>query len=354
MPSASELRRQARVRMQKLRAAERNEARDLKVAIEGLEKEVAARRGALVWRACIKEKHRLEDDVRRKTYLATLLKVWTLSLEPLVDHFGPGIPWIESTLLAHPTARREGFDWLSQRVYHAALRAYSVEDPSSQSHETIHNGIQCDLTTRVNDDGDRCIAVMHTHVQHVFFAPFKEVARLIWIAERLRATVPSAASGAYVLEELKHLHDRLVYYGATYKRGGVVARRIDSMFVDDHRVVITHTFVADDECLPIASGMLLTPGFGWTIAERITDSITLVRHKIVQFAHLGTDGEAPLEDVGRVFGLSRDGAQHRDAYIERIRSAGDANGHQTYQHMVQMLSAALTNLGGELRDGILG
>ncbi|KAF0711393.1 Aste57867_5295 [Aphanomyces stellatus] len=264
--------------------------------------------------------------------LARLLHTWVLSQQPASEP-STRAPWNHSTLLANAAGRRHGLQWLSDKVYHnavasmprAAVFGASVQDAFRF---TLH-------TTPDHDD----VAAMETHLQHTFFANVKDVARVIWGCEH-----PSSPLKTYVVatdELVEQVHDRLIYNHGVYQGTGTDVRRIVSWFEDAHRIVITFTLLTEDECFPVARGQIRTHGFCWVIVERVTHSVSLLRHSVLHFKPVTADGPASLDDIGRMYNLHRGASQPRHAFVEQIRSAAEAAARDRYQTLLANLSQVL-------------
>ncbi|KAF0719813.1 Aste57867_780 [Aphanomyces stellatus] len=79
-------------------------------------------------------------------------------------------------------------------------------------------------------------------------------------------------------------------------------RKISSSFEDDTRVVITYVALAHDEALPMDTDVIRSPGYGWTSFERVTGTITLIRHNNVAATPVATTGQsATLAQIGQLY-----------------------------------------------------
>ncbi|KAF0697106.1 Aste57867_12183 [Aphanomyces stellatus] len=278
----------------------------------------------------------LRDDVKRQTTLAKLLSSWVASQYPI-----PALPkrasWIESTLLAHPAARRQGFQWLSERVYHNAVAAM----PHHPFGSRVDDRWRFDLHTCNDDVEGMTLGCTESHAQHTFFANVSDVADAVWACQcqgNYLRTYPCSNLSPGVLEQVQR---HLVYFCVAFEGIGAHVRRIMSLFEDDHRMLITFALVAEDECFPIETNEMRSHGFGWISLERVAATITLMRYSLYLFAPVTAHGVASLEEIGQLYGLSSAGTCHREAYIERIRTMAEATFEQGNKRAVEYLAHRL-------------
>ncbi|KAH9104896.1 hypothetical protein AeMF1_019161 [Aphanomyces euteiches] len=115
-----------------------------------------------------------------------------------------------------------------------------------------------------------------------------------------------------------------MYYHHTNLRTGTIALTIAGLFKQDDCVVMTHCYVARDELFPHREGVLRPHGFSWTVFEAANPEATLIHNYSIQYTPFGSNGRViPLEMIGKAFGRSAFGIQHRDAYIQLIHSAAE-------------------------------
>ncbi|KAH9148833.1 hypothetical protein AeRB84_007940, partial [Aphanomyces euteiches] len=108
------------------------------------------------------------------------------------------------------------------------------------------------------------------------------------------------------------------------------------------RVVITNCYVAKDELFPLSDGVLRPHGFAWTVYEAMTPDLTLVHNFAMQYTPITASGKImPLEMIGRLFGRSPLGIQHRETYIEQIRTAAEATYVSTHKPIVREVNARM-------------
>ncbi|KAF0697107.1 Aste57867_12184 [Aphanomyces stellatus] len=279
----------------------------------------------------------LRDETAKQTKLAQMLLLWVIAQD--VPREGPSIQYLrtQSILPADPDARRKGYEWLSLRLYHAACDAAFPSFGSS----VVADGTKFTLHQGHND----CLSVagMESHVQHTFFSNFKTVANVLWGIEQ--KSTSSFIESAGIVDTV---HDDLYYYCGTMMGGANVHRIVCRFREDANRIVMTQCNVADDAWFPLAPREMRSHGYSWTICERVTDSITLVRHGLCHFTPLTTSGVASLGQIGRMYGLASpdDDGILEAPYIERIRAAAETSFHQGYQALVVGLAGVLRQLEG--------
>ncbi|KAF0695918.1 Aste57867_13293 [Aphanomyces stellatus] len=311
----------------------------------------------------MKENQALRDQVERQRSLARLLMLWVASdRTPTVDTVtAPSINLSVSTahinvddfvrathaplyhqmrplgtqltLLANPVARREGFLWICQRVYHTATRAFP---PQERPGCNIDGAMRFQMHTCDDDDDGVSIAAMDLQIQAMFHANYKELANGLW-----RRLVQDTFMKSRVIvssEVVEPVNPNILYTHGVYSGTGSTARRILSIFVEPTRIIITICLVAEDEQYPLADGELRTHGFGWIIFEQMTDCTTLVRYSLLHLAPISNHGKAPLERVGRMFGQPVDSiVENRNAHIERIGQVAEKWFLEAYQEATRAL-----------------
>ncbi|KAF0695914.1 Aste57867_13289 [Aphanomyces stellatus] len=278
----------------------------------------------------LSENKTLRGQIERQSMLLRLL--WAQAQWHMHEMLPP--PTLSgSILVAHPEARRQGLAWLSERVYHTAMGFCPREfDPSMEDRYTFQ------MHTGVDEVGQLIFTGTEIHGQHTYFCHFKAMADVVWNAEKSipRPDAPTFTS----LEEWTHGPDNMMdYYHGSYGTGDDV-RILERRYNHSSRVVITYTFVATDECFPNMEGRLQINGYGWTIIDCITDSITRVRHSTMHFPPITTHGVATVSEMGLTYGVTPEGNAYREAHVERIRSAADAINDDAYRGIVQALTIA--------------
>ncbi|CAK4818919.1 unnamed protein product [Aphanomyces euteiches] len=224
--------------------------------------------------------------------------------------------WMESTLLAHPITRRQGIQWLSERIFHQACRTVPRDRSLRGQGDKVYT-----LDVHVSDDIDDegvTIDALETRYERTEYMDGKRAADEHW--ERLLSTQPTITK-----ELIEHMDDRFMYFHHINHRIGTHILTIAGMLQDDDRVVITSCFVAKDELFPHGENIMRLHGFAWTIFESLAPYITLVHNLSYHYTPTLSNGRViPLEKIGQLFGRSSFGSKHREAYIELIRSTAEA------------------------------
>ncbi|KAF0700605.1 Aste57867_8872 [Aphanomyces stellatus] len=301
--TADAVRAGARQRMRKFRAIMRSEKEALKMQIRQLEdtlRHMHKPNSASVLRHDDNSSMAaLHARVATQTNLIRLLQEWVTSQQPQ-----PGLPgrstWLQATLLADPTARRHGFHWLSEKVYHTALHALPQHPFGSHVVDAMQLTIH-----KHEDDEIESIPALEVHMQFTVFGSLVQVAATIWHI--------LMGSNTEVVEVVQN---HLVYALTWTPSTGVSTRTLYCMFQSPDRIVLTYVMVAADECFPMALHELRSHGYGWTVLERVTNSITLVRSANMQFSPLTAHGtDATLPPTASM----RDKIGLREAYIQQIQ-----------------------------------
>ncbi|KAF0715844.1 Aste57867_3143 [Aphanomyces stellatus] len=208
----------------------------------------------------------LRAHVDHQGRVARLLAAWVAS-HYLPERMPTRAGWIESTLVANPLTRRQGLQWLSDRVYHIAMQSVSRHPIGPSMADGVRAHVHLQDENSDDDDGLQ-IGGSEAHIQHTFFANVQDVANVIWSWDQCNC--------AYGSEVTEVVDNTLVYYrGNTFS--GVSLRRVNRMYNEGHRVVFTQALVAEDECYAVADDELRIHGFVWNVIERVTDSVTRVR-----------------------------------------------------------------------------
>ncbi|KAG9398613.1 hypothetical protein AC1031_014395 [Aphanomyces cochlioides] len=143
-------------------------------------------------------------------------------------------------------------------------------------------------------------------------------------------------------ELIGQVDDRFMYCHHRNRRIGTHILSIAGFFKEKNRVVITNCFLARDELYPLANSVLRPHGFGWTVYEAMTPDITLVRDLFMQYNPITANCKViPLEMIGRLFGRSPDGIQHRETYIAQIQTAAEAAFIDINKAIIRDLSARM-------------
>ncbi|KAF0729404.1 hypothetical protein Ae201684_012905 [Aphanomyces euteiches] len=261
----------------------------------------------------------LEAQARRlEAYLAKLQTQhrWVYVNEHPQKMLSNRPTWMESTLLAHPITRRQGIQWLSERIFHQACRTVPRDRSLRGQGDKVYT-----LDVHVSDDIDDegvTIDALETRYERTEYMDGKRAADEHW--ERLLSTQPTITK-----ELIEHMDDRFMYFHHINHRIGTHILTIAGMLQDDDRVVITSCFVAKDELFPHGENIMRLHGFAWTIFESLAPYITLVHNLSYHYTPTLSNGRViPLEKIGQLFGRSSFGSKHREAYIELIRSTAEA------------------------------
>ncbi|CAK5110339.1 unnamed protein product [Aphanomyces euteiches] len=187
----------------------------------------------------------LWDKVNKSQYLSIVLCHWAYINETPQKDLAHQPTY--TTLLTHPITRKQGLQWLSERIYHEAclvlpettLYRGKVEDTISQNTYVSHD---------IDEDGPT-IAAMETIYQHTISTNFEIVARYYWE----NATGDAAPVPWTLIDKVDN--GRFMYLHHTNARVGTNALAIAGLFIEANRAVITNCFVAKDELLPLGEGL---------------------------------------------------------------------------------------------------
>ncbi|KAF0719561.1 Aste57867_955 [Aphanomyces stellatus] len=347
------------LRFRRLRAAKKAEMQDLRAEVHRLERELsclqtaphpssARRMGpqAMAMHVLQTQNAALRERIKTQRQLARVLSVWVSSQCPSQD-LPLRYAWKDATLLAHPLARRQGYEWLSRRVYHNAVSRCSRMHPFG---DRVDDALHYELVTADNDDNDAGVSIARTqgHIQHTFFGNYKTIAAVLWDKHCRGQYVKPYPHATVSPGVLDHVTSHLVYYTFAYDGIGVHAHHILSKVEEPNRIVLTVALVADDECHPLAADDLRQHGFCWFILERVTDTITLWRSALYVHAPITAHGVASLAQMGQLYGLPEMApAMSRASYIERIRSVGHAVATDGTRRLVHATNAALDSMAQE-------
>ncbi|KAG9398603.1 hypothetical protein AC1031_014387 [Aphanomyces cochlioides] len=331
MPMPEEARRLAEtVRKREYRAAKHSEL----VRLEAQARRLGAYLALLKREIGVRQLARAKDDnlslrtqVNQYNYLMQIFSQWVRINEHPQKDFSHRPPWMESTLLAHPITRQQGIQWLSERVYYQARRAVPLAtdiactiplwQPYSGQIEMVAS-FNTHLSDGIDDEGVN-ITGFQTRYRHTLPTDFRSAAALYW--ERVVQT-----NSTVTTKLIERVDDRFVYCHYINHRIDTHLLSVAGIFHEDNRVVVTHCYVTNDELLPLEDGVVRHHGFSWTMYEAVSSGITRVHSSSMHYTPITTGGRViPLERIGQLFGQSPSGVHHRDAYIERIRSAAEAS-----------------------------
>ncbi|CAK4086249.1 unnamed protein product [Aphanomyces euteiches] len=276
------------------------------------------------------ENKTLRFQVNQSQCLMQMLSLWAQINERPQRALSHQTTWIETTLLTHPITRRQGIEWLSERVYHQACRVLPLNYPNRGR---VDDDIGLDVLRSDDLDEDGVtISALKTHYRFSTCANYKSAAQVHW------SDLIGAVS-AFTNELIDRVDDRFLYYYHTNHRLGTSTLTIAGLFQDKDKVVVTNCFVAKDELFPLSENGLRPHGFNWTVYEAITPDLTLVHNLAVQYTPITAKGKLiPLEKIGQLFGRSAEGVQYRETYIEQIRNAAEASFVSLNKPMIKRLS----------------
>ncbi|KAH9084458.1 hypothetical protein LEN26_020775 [Aphanomyces euteiches] len=267
---------------------------------------------------------RLRTLVSQYSFLMQIFSLWVHANEHPKD-LSHQSTWMQSTLLAHPISRRQGIQWLSERVFHQACQVI----PHNQVYEGhIYEKLTLDvhLSDDIDDEGTS-ISALEARFKYTVSSDFEIVAREHW--DRFLGS-----NGPISRELIERVDDRFLCY---YVRNPLINTNLLSvagLFKQQDRIVITHCFLARDELFSPEDDVLLSHGFSWTVFEATRPDITLVHNLCIYGTPMTQDGRMiSLETIGRIFGRPAFGIQHRDAYIELVRASAEKAFQRAYNGM---------------------
>ncbi|ETV78050.1 hypothetical protein, variant [Aphanomyces astaci] len=197
----------------------------------------------------------LKAQVTLQRRLARTMSLWTATQQP---RLGPIMrsSWMQSTLLANPAARQQGYRWLSDRVLHTSQRhPHPFGDAVADRVSVVaHRGEDTDGAT---------VAAIEGHYQFTAFGDFRHVSQRLWVAN----IAPTAVTVIQMLDDQPI--DGLMYYHSTNLVTNV--RVIARQYIEASRVVLTYTYLAHDECFPMIPGARewRPHGFAWCVLVHI-------------------------------------------------------------------------------------
>ncbi|KAF0705646.1 hypothetical protein AaE_014429 [Aphanomyces astaci] len=99
--------------------------------------------------------------------------------------------WMQSTLLANPAARQQGYRWLSDRVLHTSQRhPHPFGDAVADRVSVVaHRGEDTDGAT---------VAAIEGHYQFTAFGDFRHVSQRLWVAKFAPTAVTVVQVRTYV------------------------------------------------------------------------------------------------------------------------------------------------------------
>ncbi|KAG9398598.1 hypothetical protein AC1031_014380 [Aphanomyces cochlioides] len=334
MPTPEEARRIAETqRKRKYRTAQHSElvqleaqVRRLRAYMSQLKREIGGRQLARLK----DENVSLRTQVSQYYYLMQIFSQWVHMNEHPQKDLSHRPTWFESTLLAHPITRRQGIQWLSERVYHQARHTFPLsrdvmgkeyllplKHPYQGQVEVTFSFI-AHLSDEIDDEGVT-IDALETRCRHTIPTDFRSAAATHW--DQVVHT-----NSTVTMKLIERVDDRFAYCHHINHRIGTNILSIAALFQEDNRVVVTYCYVANDELFPLEDDVMRPHGFSWTIYEAMSSGMTLVHNFALQYTPIMVNGRViPLERIGQLFSQSPTGVRHRDAYIERIRSVAEAS-----------------------------
>ncbi|RQM21095.1 hypothetical protein B5M09_009841 [Aphanomyces astaci] len=269
----------------------------------------------------------LKAQVTLQRRLARTMSLWTATQQPRlvrtdnISHVPPlGLltversqgpimrsSWMQSTLLANPAARQQGYRWLSDRVLHTSQRhPHPFGDAVADRVSVVaHRGEDTDGAT---------VAAIEGHYQFTAFGDFRHVSQRLWVAN----IAPTAVTVIQMLDDQPI--DGLMYYHSTNLVTNV--RVIARQYIEASRVVLTYT----------------------TIVEHVTDQVSLVRHSNLQYTPVTSQGVASLAEIAQLFRSpfpESDGQsplRNREARVVQLQSAAEAMFTHMYTNILRRLN----------------
>ncbi|KAH9148466.1 hypothetical protein AeRB84_008193, partial [Aphanomyces euteiches] len=169
------------IRKRKYRAAKRYELTKLEAQVRQLTGYIAHLKAKLRVQGlnrCVAENSSLRAKVDHFQYLLVVLSHWAFINEAPQQALSHRPACIESTLLAHPISRRQGIQWLSERVYNEARTLLPLNHPCLGQIDDAFT-----LDVHLSDDLDEegtTIAALETHYQHTTCTNYRSAASVHW------------------------------------------------------------------------------------------------------------------------------------------------------------------------------
>ncbi|ETV91100.1 hypothetical protein H310_14256 [Aphanomyces invadans] len=318
----------ARLRMRTFRANLKSDAHKLQVEIEYLEKKLERLRQAppstrsyrapfaMATDVLLSHSNRLRKHVEARTRLIRELAVWLSAQRPLPANFSRS-SWMETTLVADPVCRRQGYRWLTERALHMAVLQHPNHSFQGDDQVTItlHTSPVDGGTWR--DEANEVVDGTSSRVQVTVFASIDKVAKGYW--KLFTQGIASSPMVEWVDSDLVYFHSINPFLGTSKQS---ILRRFDP---SPRQVVFTIVNVSHDEIVPLTDGQMRTHGVSCMILDEVSTGITLVRSTDLALAPLTCDGKASLETMGMLLGVPpRLGNDSPTVYLEKIRSAVDS------------------------------
>ncbi|KAF0692467.1 Aste57867_16458 [Aphanomyces stellatus] len=201
-----------------------------------------------------------------------------------------GPTWLESTLLADPVARRQGVQWLTDRMFHSAAAHHACDE---------HVDTVAELTVLADDD---CVVLgKTTRRQATLLANFHDVGQAMW--DMVTETTYSPASRVESMAPEGN-GDSVTYKCIRDTELGTNMASLCRRYDLPHRVVLVHLFLRHDERFPMMEAEMRLHDFGWMVAEDIASDVTLVRSRMTQFMpETASRGPISLDQTAAMFGV---------------------------------------------------
>ncbi|KAF0692470.1 Aste57867_16461 [Aphanomyces stellatus] len=240
------------------------------------------------------ERRRLQSLVQRRAKLARLLHAWVV--QSVANPLGEKGAWCEGTLMADPAARQYGFEWLTDRVYHSAMRSQATD--------------AADFDGNV---ADKCLLHVHTgqnlevlavenHCQLTLLVETAVATELLWTDSNVLKSIP----GLELMD--KNVHDRQIvflrihntHYGVSCCK---IIRRYD--LPANQGTVFVYVYIRDDERYPLHESERRLHGYGWSIMHNIAPGVTLVRSSSLLYAPATAHGAMDsIPETAKMYGAT--------------------------------------------------
>ncbi|CAK4216260.1 unnamed protein product [Aphanomyces euteiches] len=195
MPTQKEARRLAEIiRKRKYRASKRSELIELESQARRLTAYLSEQKRAIRARQLARAKEEtlsLQTQVSQYHCLTQIFSQCVHVNEHPQKDLSNRSTWFESTLLAHPISRRQGIQWLSERVYHQARRMMPLSEDAMdtayvlplvqpyQGQTEMVFSFNAHLADELDEDGVT-IAALETRFRHTLPTDFRSAASVDW------------------------------------------------------------------------------------------------------------------------------------------------------------------------------
>ncbi|KAF0687802.1 Aste57867_20505 [Aphanomyces stellatus] len=282
---------QERARKREYRIKLRQTREDLRAEVAFLERQVArqhdvaspaSRDDASPSRHLLAENQCLRTHVAMQRHLVHRLYHWVLSNSRLQHVLvqADGAPWLDSTLLADPTAREMGYRWLTDRVYHLTPTGLPFNG-------TVDDRMQLNM---VRDIDGQAIGMDTVH-QSTLLVDCHVVADFMW------AGYTRDATSTY----LDSSHTDIVFKRSVDAILGTSTLALIRRYDEPRRVVFAMALLKDDECFPLQEGEMRPHGTSWVVLEQVADGVTLLRSRAMYATPLTTHGPLSPTEMAAVF-----------------------------------------------------